>query len=137
VVVLTGCRSASGSPDAGAGPLGLARGFFLAGARAVVGSVWPLRDDDAERFVEEFGRALSRGRTVAAAVAHSQRVRIAAGDPAEAWAGMVVLGDGDRVLMTREARSVNVAVIAVAGLALLVVVGLGTRLLIPRRESHR
>ena len=136
VVVLTGCRSASGSLLAGEGPLGLARGFFQAGAHAVVGSVWPLRDDDAERFAVEFGLALARGESVAAAVQHSQLVRIAAGDPAEAWAGMVVLGNGDLVLSNRESRGVAVGVIAITGLITFFVV-VGVQLLRRSKRERR
>jgi hypothetical protein len=79
----------------GEGLLGLGRAFFQAGARAVVGSLWPMRDDEAEAFVARFSRRLRAGDTLAAAIASARRTRIRAGLPADAWAGVVVLGDGD------------------------------------------
>lgn len=97
LVVLSACRSASGEVLAGEGVLGLARAFFQAGARAVVGSLWPLRDDEAERLVRSLYGHLAEGHSVAAALAAARRDRIRAGDPAAAWAGLVVLGDGSLV----------------------------------------
>ncbi|MBX2810216.1 MAG: CHAT domain-containing protein [Myxococcales bacterium] len=97
VVVLSGCRTASGKLLRGEGVLGLARAFLVAGAVAVVGSLWPVRDDDAKQFFEVFYVNLSRGASVDYA---AQRARVAAiqrGAPAVAWAGLVVLGDGSVV----------------------------------------
>lgn len=95
LVVLAGCRSASGAVIGGEGPVGLSRAFFLAGARTVVASQWRIRDDDAAAFFEAFYRRLGQGRSVADAVRSAQSDRRAAGAPAVAWAGFVVLGDGD------------------------------------------
>ena len=74
--------------------LGLARGFFVAGARSIVGSLWPVRDDEAAIFFDAFYRHLARGLSVSAAAAGARRERMAAGDPPAAWAGIVVTGDG-------------------------------------------
>ncbi len=97
VVILSTCRSASGSVLQGGALLGLGQGFLQAGARAVIGNLWPMRDEDAEPFVRELGRMLARGESLAGALAGARAARLAAGDPAAAWAGMVVLGDGDFV----------------------------------------
>ncbi len=97
VVVLSACRSASGVLVRGEGVMGLARAFFQAGARAVVGSLWPLRDDEAELIFRDFYRHLGEGRSIGGALAEAQRDAIRAGKPAVAWAGLVVLGDGEVV----------------------------------------
>ncbi|MCP4664530.1 MAG: CHAT domain-containing protein, partial [bacterium] len=97
IVVLSSCRSASGAVLRGEGVMGLARAFFQAGAHTVVASLWPLRDRDAEKLFHRFYRYLGEGRSVAAALRAAQRDRIAAGAPAAAWAGLVVLGDGELV----------------------------------------
>jgi tetratricopeptide (TPR) repeat protein len=96
-VILTACRSASGAWIEGEGVMGLARAFFEAGSRAVVGSLWPLRDDETAALIRDFASGLARGRTVAESLAGAQRAAIASGTPAAAWAGLVVLGDGDFV----------------------------------------
>ena len=46
IVVLSACYTATGVVLSGEGVLSLARAFFEAGAHAVVGSRWPLRDVD-------------------------------------------------------------------------------------------
>lgn len=97
IVVLASCRSASGTLLRGEGVMGLARAFFQAGSHAVVASLWPLRDDDAAALFDRFYQHLGRGVSLAAALRAAQRDRIEAGAPAEAWAGLVVLGDGDLV----------------------------------------
>jgi CHAT domain-containing protein len=118
VVVLSACRSASGAVFEGEGVMGLARGFFQAGARAVVGSLWPLRDDEAERIVRGLYRHLAEGRSVAAALATARREAIHDGRPAAAWAGLVVLGDGDAVPVPGgRSAPVRVDILALAGLA--------------------
>jgi len=98
VVVLSACRSGSGPVVGGDGVLGLAQAFFLAGSRTVVASLWPLRDDEAAALVGRFAQALGQGGTVTAALTEAQRAMIDRGAPSAAWAGLVVLGDGDRAL---------------------------------------
>jgi CHAT domain-containing protein/tetratricopeptide (TPR) repeat protein len=97
IVVLSTCESASGEILRGEGVMGLARAFFQARAHTVVASLWPLRDDDGAALFDRFYRHLGRGKSVAAALQAAQRDRMNDGAPAAAWAGVVVLGDGDRI----------------------------------------
>jgi tetratricopeptide (TPR) repeat protein len=94
VVVLAACRTAGGPFVEGEGVESLALGFLVAGARAVIGSLWPLRDDETADFFDAFYRRLGDGAALAEAFAGAQRDRIAAGSPASAWAGLVLVGDG-------------------------------------------
>jgi CHAT domain-containing protein len=94
LVTLSACRTASGAVLSGEGVLGLARAFFQAGAHAVVGSLWPLRDDDAARIFSDFNVGIGQGESVAAALRRAQVEALQDGLPASAWAGLVVLGDG-------------------------------------------
>ncbi|QSQ28140.1 CHAT domain-containing protein [Pyxidicoccus parkwayensis] len=93
LVVLSACRSASGAVLPGEGVLSLARAFFEAGSRAVVASLWPLRDDEAAGLVARFYRHLARGLSASAALRAAQLEAIDESQPASAWAGLVVLGD--------------------------------------------
>ncbi len=97
IVVLSSCRSASGTMLRGEGVMGLARAFFQAGAPTVVASLWPLRDDDGAALFDRFYHHLAQGRSVSAALRGSQLDRIADGAPGYAWAGLVALGAGDLV----------------------------------------
>lgn len=97
VVVLSACSSNTGATLRGEGVMSLARAFFQAGAHTVVASLWRLRDDEAADLFDRFYRHLGKGQSVAAALQAAQRELIAEGAPAAAWAGLVVLGDGDLV----------------------------------------
>jgi CHAT domain-containing protein/tetratricopeptide (TPR) repeat protein len=128
VVVLSSCESASGEILRGEGVMGLARAFFQAGAHTVVASLWPLRDDDGAALFDRFYHHLGQGETVAAALQAAQRDRMDDGAPAAAWAGVVVLGDGDRVPLPGGRRGSGAAVwVALAVLLLLVSAGLQLR----------
>ena len=96
-VMLAACGSSSGGLMRGEGVMSLARAFFQAGSTAVIGSLWPLRDDEAEQFVGPLYRRLGQGESIAGAVGATRRELIAARAPTAAWAGMVVLGDGGMV----------------------------------------
>jgi len=95
LVVLASCRSASGVVLQGEGVLGLTRAFFHAGARAVVGTLWPVDDRETARLMDPFFRHLAEGDSVAHALAAAQREAAAAGAPTAAWAGLVLVGDGN------------------------------------------
>jgi CHAT domain-containing protein len=97
VVVLSSCRSASGAVFEGQGVQSLARGFFVAGAHAVLGSLWPLRDEEAAGLFEDFYRHIGQGKSLAQALSQARQDRIRTGAPAAAWAGLVLLGDGELV----------------------------------------
>jgi CHAT domain-containing protein/tetratricopeptide (TPR) repeat protein len=139
LVVLSACRSASGKLLLGEGVQSLARAFFQAGARTVVGSLWRLRDDDGAAFFDQFYRFLGQGRSVAAALAEAQEARRRAGAPAAAWAGVVVLGDGDLVPLPGgvepTARARRLALLAASVLLLLAFAALAARELRRRRRS--
>lgn len=94
-VFLSACRTAAGSVAAGEGPLSLARAFQQAGARAVVGSRWPLRDDEAAVLVAEVYRHLAAGRSLGAALLAARRDAWERGRPAASWAALVLMGEPD------------------------------------------
>lgn len=119
LVILSACQSAGGERLPGEGILSLARAFFEAGARTVVGSLLPLRDDETAVLMDGFSRELARGRSVEAALAASRREMIRSGAPPAAWAGMIVLGDGNHVPRPRHADSIQFALPVAIGLLLM------------------
>lgn len=98
VIVLAACRSARGELIAGEGVIGFSRAFFAAGARTVVASLWPLRDDDAQVLMTHFVRHAADGSPVGEALARARRGAREQGVPTAGWASMVVLGDGRAVV---------------------------------------
>ena len=101
--------------------MSLARAFFQAGAHTVVASLWRLRDDEAADFFDRFYRHLGKGVSVAAALRSAQSDLIAEGAPAAAWAGLVVLGDGDMVPLPggRKGTAIPLWAWALGGIGLL------------------
>jgi len=94
VVVLSACSGIAGRGIESEGVISLSRAFLVSGARAVVGSLWPLRDDDAAQFFDRFYARLAEGRPLDDAMAMAQGDLARAGAPAAAWAGLLVVGDG-------------------------------------------
>jgi CHAT domain-containing protein len=95
IVVLSACQTAAGAVLSGEGVLSLARAFFEAGSHAVIGTRWPLRDADAAVLFEMFYGHLAEGATLSAALKATRDEARAAGRPSSAWAGLVLLGNGD------------------------------------------
>jgi len=105
LVILSSCRSSSGTILGGEGAQSLARAFLEAGAGAVLASLWPLEDEHASILLGSFSRALGQGRSVAGALIIAQRDAVDSGMPAASWAGLVILGDGDlRLIPDRDHR---------------------------------
>jgi len=128
LVALSSCRSASGALVPGEGVMSLSRAFFAAGSAVVVGSLWPVRDGDAEAFFAPFYDHLAAGETAAAAFSAAQRERLRDGAPAEAWAGFVLSGDGGWRLAPGPRRaSPPAGILMLAGLLALVAIIFLTR----------
>jgi CHAT domain-containing protein len=97
VVLLSTCSSARGEVIEGEGALSLSRAFFQAGAQAVVGNLWRLRDDEASLLVQQFADHLARGESLGRALSQVKRDWIQSGKPAAAWAGLILQGQADYV----------------------------------------
>jgi CHAT domain-containing protein len=121
-VVLAACETSAGPVYRGEGVMSLARAFFAAGARAVVGTLDRTRDEEAGLFFSAFYDALRLGASVGDAVAVAKRERIRHGGPPAAWADVVVLGDADA--RPRE-RGISWLVPAAVGGLVLTLAGLG------------
>lgn len=94
IVVLSGCASGAGDPLPGAGLQGFAQAWLAAGARSVVGTLWPVADGSGETF-SGFYRALQRGVSATDALAEARRAQLAAGgwhSRPSAWAGYFAMG---------------------------------------------
>jgi CHAT domain-containing protein/tetratricopeptide (TPR) repeat protein len=135
LVVLSSCGSATGTLLRGEGTVGLARAFFRGGARAVVASLWPMRDDEAAAVAGSFYRHLCRGDSAGQALAAARRDRIAEGAPAAEWAGLVLLGDAELVPFPGGAGTPWLRWIA--PIAILLATVAGGLLLMRRIFSHR
>lgn len=95
LVVLSGCRTALGEEIRGEGLVGISRGFFYAGARRVLASLWPVEDFATAALMQSFYRALATGMGPEEALQVAQwelRAQRRTRDP-RSWAAFVLLGD--------------------------------------------
>lgn len=100
LVVLSGCRTALGPQIRGEGLVGLARGFFAAGARRLVASLWQVQDRASAELMERFYRRLLHGppeqRMRPAAALRAAQLELRA-DPGRRapyyWAAFAAYGD--------------------------------------------
>lgn len=98
LVVLSGCRTASGQDVPGEGFASLSRAFFVAGAHRVIGSLWSVEDRSTERLMESFYRnLLSRRLPPAAALRAAQLSMVQSSDSSAPyfWAGFTLQGAPD------------------------------------------
>lgn len=69
LVVLSGCRTALGKEIGGEGLVGLTRGFFYAGARRVLASLWQVNDAATAELMKRFYRGVLTNKHVSPAAA--------------------------------------------------------------------
>lgn len=104
-VVLSTCQSASGPTMGGEGVMSLARSFIRSNAHSVVGTLWPLADNQAAIFFDLFYANLAKGTSTGEALQQAQKTMIKQGAPPNAWAGVVLMGDGRHVPFPHSPRS--------------------------------
>ena len=96
LVVLSACETALGAEIRGEGLLGLAQGFFYAGAERVLVSLWKVDDEaTAELMADFYERLLARGQRPARALKEAQAA-IRGHKRWQApyfWAGFALLGE--------------------------------------------
>ncbi len=119
VVALAACQGADGPVFAAEGAISLARSFLQAGARAVVASTVPLRDDQAAALFGDIAREWAKGARLDEAVANVQAVPRHEGVAHMSWGGLMVLGDGRVTAIAPPPSRAGAALVSFAG-ALLV-----------------
>jgi CHAT domain-containing protein len=99
MVVLSACRTALGRQVRGEGLIGLTRGFFYAGARRVVASLWDVQDRATAELMSRFYSEFLHHRLEPAAALRRAQLGLL-GDPRWRapyyWAPFVIQGDWDR-----------------------------------------
>jgi CHAT domain-containing protein len=97
--VLSACDTGRGHVRDEEGVLGLRRAFAVAGARTVIMSLWPVRDEDARAWMARLYEERANGATTAQAIRAADLARLAAlrrqgpdTHPVR-WAAFVAAGD--------------------------------------------
>ena len=92
MVVLSACEGAMGQRYPGDEIMGLARAFFLAGARTVIASLWSVEDVSTGEFMGRFYRRLGSGEGVAQALRAVQVEMAGKGYAPYQWAPFIAIG---------------------------------------------
>ncbi len=79
LVIASGCETGRIAPGIAEDPHGPERSLFVAGASAVLGSLWPVEDDATAEFMAAFHGSLARSGSARAAYVDALRSRAAAG----------------------------------------------------------
>jgi len=95
LVVLSACETGLGEAVAGDDFLGLARSFYLAGARAVVNSLWTVDDAATARFMAAFHDTLRRTDNAGSAWLEARNALRNEGFPPSAYGAFVLGGSAD------------------------------------------
>ena len=93
LVVLSACETGVSRAAPDGEPLGLVHAFLNAGARRVIGTLWPVRDQPSATMMEGFYKALSTGTSLSTALQIAQRKMIDADFSPRDWAGYFLQGD--------------------------------------------
>jgi len=106
LVVLSACQTGRGKLENMEGVLGLPRIFFYSGAKAVISSLWRIRDESSAIFMANFYKNLSSGRS------KSQALRMAKIKMLESryshpfyWAPFVLYGDSSPLSKPKQEES--------------------------------
>lgn len=104
-VILSACNTAAADEPGADGLSGLARSFFYAGARAILVSHWPVRDDAAARLTTTAISMQDLDPTLGRAEALRRSMLVLLHDEADptlahpsAWAPFVVVGEGGSIV---------------------------------------
>ncbi len=96
LVTLSSCDTGTGKAESEEGITGPVPAFLFAGARSVVGSLWPVDDSATEIEMKKFYFHVAQGEDMAIALrdAKLDYMRLESSRPPVLWAGFILVGDG-------------------------------------------
>jgi CHAT domain-containing protein len=127
LVILSACRTAGGVVTGGEGVQGLTAPLLEAGARAVVATLWPVRDRETAAFMEAFYAALANRLPAADALQAAKLDALRRHAPASEWASFTLVGDPLAVVPLTAPRRTGWIWLAAAATLTLLAYGLARR----------
>jgi len=97
LVVLAACNTAQGEIQKGEGIISLSRGFFEAGVKSLVSSLWSIDDYSTSEIVKGMYSHLKEGKSKSESLRQAKLDYLATADKLRShpyyWAGLVHIGD--------------------------------------------
>ena len=104
LVVLAACNTAQGEIQKGEGVISLSRGFFEAGVKSLVSSLWSIDDYSSSEIVKGMYTHLKKGKSKAQSLRQSKLDYLKSADKLRShpyyWAGLVQIGDASAITNT-------------------------------------
>ncbi len=98
LMFLSACNTAKGQDVQGEGVIGLTSGFFEAGVKNMISSLWSIDDFSSSQIVKGFYKNLNAGKTYSQALRSSKLEYLEGADKLRShpyyWAGLVQIGAG-------------------------------------------
>jgi CHAT domain-containing protein len=105
LVILSACDTGVGLIEGEEGIAALSRAFLLAGAKAVVSTLWSVNDNYSLVVMSNFYKHLAAHEPAAKALTHAKRDTLREFGPSDSpyhWAGFIFQGAADRAIATHE-----------------------------------
>lgn len=119
MVVLSACNTGSGEILFGEGVLSMANGFFYAGAKSVVTTLWTANDQSTAKVMDQFYENLAKEQTKSEALRNAKLEYLNQVDGLLAhpyyWAHFTVNGDDSPIVVSGNTRYYWIIVVLVAG----------------------
>ena len=123
LVVLSSCRSGLGEIDKAEGILGMQKAFYEAGAKSLVISLWDVSDKYTAKFMAEFYKQLSEGKSKAEALRYAKInfIKNYSANPYY-WSAFVLYGNTESINISEKSNIIFYVVIFIlAGIILFVI----------------
>jgi CHAT domain-containing protein len=127
LVILSACNTGFGKLNKGEGIIGLARGFFQAGCRSLLATLWSVSDKTSLSIIDGFYTELEKQQSKSFSLSESKRnyVKNAKGMWAHPffWAGYISIGTDEPVQLSTKTPGFT-ALLLLSGLGLVLLIGL-------------
>ncbi|AXG68586.1 photosystem I assembly protein Ycf3 [Kordia sp. SMS9] len=109
LVVLSACKTSDGELKKGEGVMSLARGFFNAGAKSVVSSLWDINEKASNEIIQEFYKNIVAGDTKSAALqkaklSYIQKNKNTSEVSPYYWSALTLTGDANPISVSQNSN---------------------------------